>query len=281
MRYRIKGAIKDTGEEVEIDVTATSDNEAMAVASKLSLLAESVEAIIQPKAKTVAACHACGVVIESQGVLRVIDDQCFCRECFGKRLVVSDNNPTPLTEQELQSLGVTLAYDKFNDVTTVTASALRSDDSEVPEKLESTPNTFIDMVKRFGRGKWRDFEVRALFPGRVQVAPICDVRISLRFRRCPGDPPLFPKRLQTDLILLLDGKRVSVTIDEWLKGKDLDMICYEVNFTVKQPLLSDLHLAGEIHGRLVTETMDLTKCMHSALNALARVVKFQDVVSPR
>ncbi len=313
MKYRVKGAIRDTAEEVEIDVTATSDYEAMAIASKLKLLVESVEAIIQPKAKTVPACQGCGVVIESQGFLRVIDDQCFCRECFGKRLAVADNHRTPLAEQEVscaaalsspvsesekrdtisrmvivaqsnnptwsraecwrwaeshvtaESQGkvmgaITLAYDKFNDVTTAFART---------------------SCHRAGYS-WRGLDVRALFPGRVQAAPIDSVRMSLRFSS--NDAPLFPKRLQTDLILLLDGKRVTVKIDEWLKNKqpdDHEWTDYEVNFSVKQPLLSDLRIAGEIHGRLVNETMDLTNVIHSALGALAQAVKFQDVATPR
>ncbi|MFI5379003.1 MAG: hypothetical protein ACHRHE_06890 [Tepidisphaerales bacterium] len=50
MKYRVKGANRDTGEEIEIDVTASSDHQAMAVASKLQLLVESVELIVQPEA---------------------------------------------------------------------------------------------------------------------------------------------------------------------------------------------------------------------------------------
>jgi hypothetical protein len=119
--------------------------------------------------------------------------------------------------------------------------------------------------------------VTTAFAGRVQDGPVDGVQVSLRFTSIEQ---LFPKRLQTDLILMLDGKRVSVTIDEWLKKSEREdgwtSYVEEARFLVMQPLLSDMLLAGEIRGKLVNETMELTEVMHKALGALVQIVKFKD-----
>jgi hypothetical protein len=268
MRFRIKGAIKDTGEDVEVDIAATSDTEAMATASKLSLLVESVEPIIQMTPKMKAACQACGVEVEAHGVLRVVGEECFCLDCYGKHMgtlgVIAGIPHTRFSEAELKSLGVAVTYDKFHDKTL--ALAVRRGIT----------------IRSGGHYTNCHLGVQASFQGRVQSAAVDSVELALEFRSLKQ---VFPKRSQTDLILMVDERRAAVQIGEWSKEveRDPDGSTYieQACTYVRQPLISELVLATVIEGKLGEVEMDLTDRLHSALGAVIQVVQIEGTAPPR
>jgi hypothetical protein len=254
MKYRVKGAIRDTGEELVIDVTATSDYEAMAIASKLKLLVESVDAIIQPKAKTVAACQGCGIVIEPHGVLRVIGEGCFCPDCYARGVASAAGNVAAAVP------GVKATYDKFEDKTTV-----KSDNAEI--KIEN-PSACLQLF------------VTATFQGRTQVAPVEAMFVSLLIWSM-GES-LFPNRGQAALTLWFDGYRLPITLGNWsqdvVKNADGQKI-YTANaiFVLYFPIVSCLLRATQVEAKLDSIEMALTSPLQKALGAVCQLVTVKNI----